>query len=687
VSTPRSLGAFLVLALAASGCEWVAGIKDRKVSDGSVLGRDANPNLGDGAATGGSSGTGGVYGGDGGPGIVDAPGTGGGIDTGGATGTGGVTGAGGAATSDAGSGGVIGTGGVDASVVTGGMTGTGGVTRAGGAGSGGLGAGGVTGTGGIGGGSATGGVTGTGGVTRAGGAGSGGLGAGGVTGTGGIGGGSATGGVTGTGGLTTTGGAGGGVTGTGGSNLDAGSGGTGGSGSGGTGTGGAGTGGAGPGDAGIDGPMAPDAPTAPDGGTPPSCSGAFVFDDFSGAALDTSKWGTITSVPQGNASVVQTGGHVEISNRGYLNTIGQFVPAAGGVRVTGKWTFDVSGASDDFLQVLTRTDGIPDSQFGEAQAGIECHATMASSTVVVDGWGTTVSNATSSGSFPINQGDTLIFEMTDDGSLVTCAFVNLTSGNRATASATSTFAPTTNRITFHNREFEVGTNRALVDDLTIESGFVNRPAHHYLFEEASGPTAYDLSGAVNGTLAAGASRVAAILGPGVVLAGTSDSYVDLGTVASSLGTSDFTIAFWFKVPDTTHEIDLFGNRTVGTHGNYLGIRLRADGSVSAELDQDVNATNYQTLAGGASLDDDRWHHFALRRSGMTLALFIDGALVTADTRTTGTPTDLSSGASLRLGSSAIAATYNLMTTGTFDDVRVYNSALADCDIALVGARP
>jgi len=156
LSTSTSLRALLVLAVAASGCEWLAGIKDRKVSDGSVLGRDANSNLGDGAATGGSTGTGGVYGGDGG------------IDTGGATGTGGVTGAGGAATSDAGSGGVIGTGGVDASVVTGGMTGTGGVTRAGGAGSGGVtgtggaapidaGSGGVTGTGGAGTGGASGG--------------------------------------------------------------------------------------------------------------------------------------------------------------------------------------------------------------------------------------------------------------------------------------------------------------------------------------------------------------------------------------------------------------------------------------------------------------------------------------------------------------------------------------------------
>ena len=77
----------------------------------------------------------------------------------------------------------------------------------------------------------------------------------------------------------------------------------------------------------------------------------------------------------------------------------------------------------------------------------------------------------------------------------------------------------------------------------------------------------------------------------------------------------------------------------------------------------------------------------MRRHGLTAAMYIDGALVTADTRTTGTPTDLSSGSSLRLGNSVIATTYDLVTTGTFDDVRIYNSALADCDVALVGTRP
>jgi GON domain/Putative metal-binding motif len=214
VSTPRSLGAFLVLALAASGCEWLAGINDRKVSDGSVLGRDASPNLGDAAGVGGSSGTGGIQGRDGGP-LADAPAGGGGIAAGGTTGSGGVVTGGATSTGDAGSGGVAGTsdaghadagtGGIQArdggpdlvdapgaggGSQTGGTTGTGGVvtggvTGTGGVGIGDAGTGGVAGTDAAGTGDvATGGVAGTGGAVT-GGVGTGGLGGGGMTGTGG----------------------------------------------------------------------------------------------------------------------------------------------------------------------------------------------------------------------------------------------------------------------------------------------------------------------------------------------------------------------------------------------------------------------------------------------------------------------------------------------------------------------
>jgi len=134
-------------------------------------------------------------------------------------------------------------------------------------------------------------------------------------------------------------------------------------------------------------------------------------------------------------------------------------------------------------------------------------------------------------------------------------------------------------------------------------------------------------------------------------------------------------------------MDLFGNRVNVGDGNFIQLRISANGSVEFELDEDVSGTNYQAVTGGSGLDDAQWHHLAARRNGMTLSIFVDGALAASNTRSTGAPTDLSNGAPLRLGSSSIAATQNLLTTGTFDDVRIYNSALGDCDIALIGSLP
>jgi len=386
---------------------------------------------------------------------------------------------------------------------------------------------------------------------------------------------------------------------------------------------------------------------------------------------------------------VQTGGHIELVNRAFLNTVAQFVPASAGVRVTGTWVFHTMG---DFLQVSTRSDGVPQTgtgAYGENRAGLECFATSVSGTVNVNAWGTTATGATSSGNLGIGQDDKIIFEMTDDGSLVTCAFVNVSSGNRAKASATSSFAPATSYVTFHNHEYQTPVSFvAFADDFSIESGSANRPTHHYLFEEVSGATAYDLSGTADATLGTGAVRAAAIRGAGISFFGSSDGYVSLGIPGTSLGTADFTLAFWFNVPSTTRAIDMFGNQAYTGHSSFVQTRLATNGSVEFELDQDLSGTNnHVIISGSGGYDDGQWHHLAVLRQGTTLAMFIDGALSAANTRASGTATDLSAGTLLRIGSSLVASTLNQVTTGTFDDVRIYSTALSACDIARISTVP
>ena len=62
---------------------------------------------------------------------------------------------------------------------------------------------------------------------------------------------------------------------------------------------------------------------------------------------------------------------MELQGRAHLNTVQQFDPndaAVGGLTIRGQWEF-VSG--DDFMQILTRTDGTPAGGFGETANGVE----------------------------------------------------------------------------------------------------------------------------------------------------------------------------------------------------------------------------------------------------------------------------------------------------------------------------
>jgi hypothetical protein len=69
-----------------------------------------------------------------------------------------------------------------------------------------------------------------------------------------------------------------------------------------------------------------------------------------------------------------------------------------------------------------------------------------------------------------------------------------------------------------------------------------------------------------------------------------------------LGTSDFTIAFWFKVPPITNLMDLLGDRVNIADGNFVQIRMGGNGGVGVELDQDTSGATYQGVASGPGYD-------------------------------------------------------------------------------------
>ena len=202
----------------------------------------------------------------------------------------------------------------------------------------------------------------------------------------------------------------------------------------------------------------------------PADSSLPIIDDFEDGVLDELVWTTDLNIPQGGAAVREQGGRAELVARGHLVTAGQFDPANGGLRITGRWTF---GSGDDFMQVLTRTDGLPGGQWGETTNGIEFFVALTNATKVVE---IRSRNGASiqvvqdeAGSINAAGGMTFDFEIIDDGA-GGLSFTMTETGNPANSATTTATVVSDdfelNHIAFHNRESSGRT--AYLEEVAIE---------------------------------------------------------------------------------------------------------------------------------------------------------------------------------------------------------------------------
>lgn len=229
---------------------------------------------------------------------------------------------------------------------------------------------------------------------------------------------------------------------------------------------------------------------------------------------------------------------------------------------------------------------------------------------------------------------------------------------------------------------------SLAEVRVFSSGGAPAAKHRFPFEEGAGTVVanYGLS-SVAGTLGSAASWVSNGDGFGALLSGVSGSTVDFPSSVGAFGTADFTVAFQYKGGQFTGErCDLVGNRSSASHGNFFQIRMHGptspyhpNGTVTAEIDEDGNGTNYISLSAGA-INDGATHHVAVTRSGKTLKLYIDGALAK---KGGGAGVANVNGANpFRIGRS-VSGTYpssQFHPKGTFDDLWIFDSALTACEL-------
>ena len=189
----------------------------------------------------------------------------------------------------------------------------------------------------------------------------------------------------------------------------------------------------------------------------PGATGLPLVDNFETGALDAIQWLTDVNIISGGAAVVQENGHVRLTGRGHLLTRDEYDPEVeGGLYIKGKWTYT---GGDDFLQILTRSDGLPDPAncCGETQNGIEFYANQTNNGVGirVRGFEFTLTGNQGLGDIRLNAGATYEFYIIDDGA-GNLGFCIWEEGNRANAAGVqdtlSFAAATSNHVVFHNRE-------------------------------------------------------------------------------------------------------------------------------------------------------------------------------------------------------------------------------------------
>jgi len=216
-----------------------------------------------------------------------------------------------------------------------------------------------------------------------------------------------------------------------------------------------------------------------------------------------------------------------------------------------------------------------------------------------------------------------------------------------------------------------------------------RLVHQWTFAEPSGSVAKDQVGNANGTLSPTATRVAQ--GPpnhpaAVHIDGSNGSLVNFGTAVGQFGTNSFSVALWFKTVETYRYFDIVGNRTAGSHGVFFCIRMTGrhetapPGRITVEVDQ--NGQNYIPVDSTKwGLNDGQWHHVVAVRDGVSLKLYIDGALSASATGSG--VANIANGNPFILGRSLVGVHDKFAPNADYADMRVYYGGMTADQVLLL----
>lgn len=187
------------------------------------------------------------------------------------------------------------------------------------------------------------------------------------------------------------------------------------------------------------------------------------------------------------------------------------------------------------------------------------------------------------------------------------------------------------------------------------------------FDESAGTMAYNTWSGVDADLKDGAVWSEGLENNGVLLNGTSNSYVEFPKGFME-GLNDFTISTWVKLDEnpTWARIFDFGSGT----NNYMFLTPR-DNSNKVKFDFTVGGVN-QSIYSASTFSVREWHHIAVTLSGSIGVLYIDGKEAGRNENMTISPDDLGDTSQNWIGKSQWP---DPLLKGTIDEFKVYSKAL------------
>ncbi|HEY3379123.1 MAG TPA: LamG-like jellyroll fold domain-containing protein [Armatimonadota bacterium] len=150
-----------------------------------------------------------------------------------------------------------------------------------------------------------------------------------------------------------------------------------------------------------------------------------------------------------------------------------------------------------------------------------------------------------------------------------------------------------------------------------------------------------------------------------------NSVVNCGATVGN--TPSMTAAFWMKASKLDYMEPLFKSATDASGAGWA-VKLRLNGDLWFRVGSETNCTDVMSTGVYAV---DRWVHVAVTFTGGTAKIYANGALLS--TRTGITQTVVNANAPLYLGLYYPWSAY--LYGGLLDDVRIYNRALSDTEIA------